>query len=51
MQHVLQKYILRTCHKSAQSGPPIVCFHPIQTSHKIKKFSGTKKFLVVSGVT
>jgi hypothetical protein len=28
MQYVLQKYILHTCHESAQSGPPIMCFHP-----------------------
>jgi hypothetical protein len=27
MQHVLQKYTLYTCHKSAQSGPPVMCFH------------------------
>jgi hypothetical protein len=27
MQYVLQKYTLRTCHESAQSGPPKVCFH------------------------
>jgi len=28
MQHVLQKYILCTCHEIAQVGSPIICFHP-----------------------
>jgi hypothetical protein len=27
MYHVLQKYTLNTCCESAQSGPPIMCFH------------------------
>jgi hypothetical protein len=28
MQHILEVYILWTCHQIAQIGPPIVCFHP-----------------------
>jgi hypothetical protein len=27
MQYIWQKYNLYTCRESAQSGPPIVCFH------------------------
>jgi hypothetical protein len=33
MHYVLQKYILHTCRGSAQSGPPVMGFHP-----KVKKY-------------
>jgi hypothetical protein len=37
MHYTLQKYILHTCRESAQSGPPIVCFHPRVSGHVITK--------------
>jgi hypothetical protein len=52
MQYVLQEYILHTCHESAQSGPPLMCFHPIIWSGEHnnascvgKEFSTNNNFL------
>jgi hypothetical protein len=33
MQQVLQKYTLHTCCESAQSGPPVVCFHLVRIEY------------------